>query len=57
MFNKVRDFLDGRKSFIVSAVIFVLGGLQAVGVDVPNEVYAILGGLLGASLRAGINKV
>jgi hypothetical protein len=53
----IKGFLDGKKSYIVSVVIFVLGGLQAVGVNIPTEVYAILGSLLGASLRAGIGKV
>lgn len=55
--KKLQYFLEGKKSYIVSALIFVLGGLQALGVEVPSEVYAILGGLLGVSLRAGISKV
>lgn len=56
LFNNVRNFLDGKKTYLVSAVIFVLAGLQALGVEVPNEVYAILGSVLGVTLRAGIRK-
>ena len=55
--KKLVNFLSGKKSYIVSVVIFVLGGLQAVGVPVPNEVYVVLGGLLGVSLRQAIKKV
>lgn len=56
MYSKVKTALSGKKSYLVSSVIFVLGGLQALGVQVPNEVYALLGGLLGVTLRAGIAK-
>lgn len=54
--KKVFSFLAGKKSYIISVVIFVLGGLQANGVDVPEEVYVMLSALLGVSLRAGISK-
>jgi len=57
MINKIKSFLAGKKSYLISAVIFVLGGLQSLGVDVPTEVYTMLGGLLGGSLRAGLNKI
>jgi hypothetical protein len=55
--NLIADFLYGKKTYLVSAVIFILGGLQALGVEVPTELYAILGSLLGVTLRAGIAKV
>ena len=53
----MKNFLSGKKTYLVGAVIFILGGLQALGVNVPSEVYAILGSLMGVSLRAGISKV
>lgn len=53
----MKKFLDGKKSYLVSAVIFILGGLQALGVPVPEEVYVILGGLLGVAIRSSISKI
>ena len=55
--NKIANLLDGKKTYIVSAIIFILGGVQALGYEVPTEVYTILGGLLGVTLRSAINKV
>jgi hypothetical protein len=55
--NKVITFLSGKKSYMISALIFTLGGLQALGVPIPVEVYTMLGGLLGVTLRQGISKV
>lgn len=54
--NNLIHFMQGKKTYLISAVIFVLGGLNALGVEVPVEVITMLGGLLGASLRAGISK-
>lgn len=54
--NQVREFLKGKKTYMVVAVTFVLGGLQACGVDVPEAVYVLLGALGLGTLRAGVNK-
>lgn len=47
--------LAGKRTYIVAAVTFVLGGLQALGLHVPTEVYALLGSLGLAALRAGVS--
>lgn len=57
LLTTAQNKLEGKKTYIVSFVIFVLGGLQALGVPVPDEAYVILGGLLGVTLRVGISKV
>lgn len=54
--KKLQKFLSGKKSYLVSVVIFVLGGLQALGVEVPQEAYVMLGGLLGVTLRRAVSK-
>ena len=48
--------ISGKKTYIVAAVTFVLGGLQAVGYPVPEYVYPILGALGLGALRAGVSK-
>lgn len=53
----MRNYLDGKKAYLVSAVIFIVGGLKALGYEIPEEVVVMLLGALGASLRAGISKV
>ncbi len=49
-------FLEGKRTYIVGAVTFVIGGLQALGVDIPVWVYPMLGSLGLAALRAGAAK-
>lgn len=49
-------FLEGKRTYIVGAVTFVIGGLQALGVDIPVWVYPMLGSLGLAALRAGVAK-
>jgi len=49
-------WLQGKKAYIIMAALFVLGGLQANGIVIPDWVYAILGGLGLGTLRAGIKK-
>ena len=57
MFNKIRNSLDGRKSYLVSGIIFIVGGLKALGYEIPDEVVVMLLGVLGGTLRAGISKI
>lgn len=53
---KTVEFLKGKKTYIVGAVTFILGGLQALGYPIPAEVYALLAGLGLAALRAGVSN-
>lgn len=55
--NKVRNFLEGKKSYITAVVIFVVGGLKALGYDVPEGVIEMLFAVLGITIRLGISKV
>lgn len=54
------NFLNGKKSYIVSGVLVLLGGLQAAGIQIPgvqlgdNWVITVLGGLGLGSLRHSI---
>lgn len=54
--NPLVYFLSGKKTYILMACIFVTGGLQAVGVHVPEWLYAIEAALGGTALRAGVAK-
>ena len=54
---KFKDFLAGKKSYIVAAVAFVVGGLQAIGYPIPEGVMTILVALGLVTVRAGVAKV
>lgn len=54
--SSIRSFLYGKKTYIIGAVVFILGGLSALGIQIPTEVYALLGGLGLTTLRAGVGK-
>ena len=55
--NKLRTFLDGKKTYLIGATIFVLGGLRALGYEIPNEVVEMLFAIMGITIRLGIEKV
>lgn len=58
IFWKVRDFLVGKKTYIVLAVAVVLVLLQDWGVmTVPQQVWEILGLIGGATVTAKINRL
>lgn len=48
---KFIKYLRGKKTYIVAAITFVLGGLDALGYPVPPELYALLGSLGLITLR------
>ena len=48
------NFLQGYRTYIIAAIVFVLGGLQALGFPIPPEVFALLGGAGLATLRASV---
>lgn len=50
------SFLYGRKTYLVAAATFILGGLSALGVSVPPWVYPLLAAAGLGSLRAGVQK-
>lgn len=52
--KSIQTFLQGKKTYITAAAIFVLAGLQAVGVSIPDWVYPILGSLGLGALRAAV---
>ena len=53
---KLIEWLKGKRTYITVAVIFLLGGLQATGVAVPEWVYVILTGLGITFSRVGSVK-
>ena len=50
------DFLKGKKTYMVAAATFILGGLTASGVAVPIWVYSLLAAAGLTSLRAGVDR-
>lgn len=49
--------LQGKKTYVVLAVSMATCVLDISGVSVPEPVYAILAGLLGATYKAGSNRI
>lgn len=58
--RKIIDFLDGKKTFIGSAIVFVAGGLKALGKidDKTFEWLVAVGGSIAVyGLRVAIKKL
>lgn len=54
--EKVLDFLNGKKTYIVAAVIAITAGVQALGYTVPEWVYVLESALGLGAVRVGITK-
>lgn len=54
--TSITALLSGKKTYIIGAIIFVIGGLQALGIQIPADVLTLLGSLGLLSLRASIAK-
>lgn len=47
--------MKGYRTYMLSALVFVLGGVKALGLyDVPNEVFVMLVGAGAWTMRAAI---
>lgn len=51
---KMFNFLKGKRTYLVAIVTALVAGAQALGYNIPNEIYAVLGALGLGTLRAGI---
>tara|TARA_Y100000310_G_scaffold221355_1_gene222912 strand:+ start:196 stop:360 length:165 start_codon:yes stop_codon:yes gene_type:complete len=49
-------WINGYKSYIVAIIAAVLAGLKAYGVDVPPEVFALVGALGLGAVSHKINR-
>ena len=54
--DSIFSFLDGKKTYIAAAVTAILGATQALGYEIPEYVYALIGALGLTSLRAAVQK-
>ena len=58
--DKIISFLDGKKSYIGGTIVFIAGGLKAIGV-IDDSVFQIMISIGGAisvwGLRAAIKKL
>ena len=50
-------FISGKKTYIVGFLVFTLGGLSALGVEIPSEAYVLLAGLGVMTGREAIEKL
>lgn len=58
--KKIIDFLDGKKTYLGTAIVFVAGGLLALKVIDQRtfEILVTIGGSIGAfGLRQAISKL
>lgn len=52
----MQEFLSGKKTYIVAFIIAGLAAAQALGYEIPEWVYAMLGSFGLGSLRASVTK-
>ncbi len=50
------QWLDGKKTYIIYGVTFILGGLKALGIEVPVWLLGMLASLGLITMRAGVTK-
>ena len=56
MLEKIGQWLQGKKTYIVAIIVGILAALQALGYVIPEYVYAILAALGLGAVRSGIDK-
>lgn len=56
MLTSVQNWLDGKKTYIVAALIGIGAGLEAYGIMIPEFVFMVLGALGLGAVRAGVKK-
>ena len=54
--GSIRDFLDGKKSYIAAGLTILDGILMGLGVNIPPFIFPTLAGLFGLTLRAALSK-
>lgn len=54
--SKFLEFIDGKKTYITAIAVFVCGGLMALGVEIPEFVWVVLGALGLTGVRSALNK-
>jgi len=55
--KNIKEWLKGKKTYIVAIVTLILGFLQAFDIFVmPDAGWPILAAIFGISLRAGVDK-
>ena len=60
MYKKIIDFLDGKKTYIASGLLFIAGGLKAVGAidESMFQIILTIAGTIGLiGVRAALEKV
>jgi hypothetical protein len=57
MLEKLGKLLQGKKTYIVAALIAIGAGLKYLGIDVPEFVYPMLGALGLGAVRSALDKL
>lgn len=52
----ILSLIEGKKTYIIAGITFIIGGLQAVGYPIPEYIYPLLGAMGLGALRAGVSK-
>ena len=52
----MKKWLEGKKTYFCAGILFIVGGLRAIGIEIPDEVFALLGAAGFASMKAGIER-
>ena len=53
---KIREWLQGKKTYVCAAMIGITAAANALGYEVPEWVYGLLAMATGISLKAGIER-
>jgi hypothetical protein len=54
--NKIMEFIDGKKTYIVATLVGVAAVLQYLQIDIPTYVWTVLGALGLGAVRSALKK-
>ena len=54
--QSIFDFLDGKKTYLAAIAAGIIAAAQALGYEIPQWIFALLGAFGLGSLRAAVTK-
>lgn len=55
-YNEIREYLAGKKTYIVATLAGILGALRLLGYPIPDAVWPLLGALELDAVKAAVDK-
>jgi len=57
MFDSIKEFFNGKKGYLTGIATFILGGLMAMGIEIPDFAWTMLTGFGIIAGRDALKKM